>query len=455
MFKNKAKGFAAAILALSIITSGASLVPSASFRSINANAALNANQKITAFRQYPYIIDSSGLPEYKSGTRKYVVKDGKVYLSEMITSDNSIGIPTTIENKNVAGVTNNFKIIGSVTNVSVLTNNLDVNNFDGSEQSKAEREQKEGYTGAIKGVLQKVPNLKSINYENVIIDGNINTRASQGVRKVLASLNAEDNEAVTKAMVKYINNLAIEITKNTTNDYSKVKALHDWVDNNTNFDDERWRYRDASDWSIFLNPGHLAVCDGYSRGLTLLLRSLNFEAYYEGFQNYEYNSEKREKELHRHAGTIVKIYGDFYHIDSTWDGGGNNTCHEHFLKDDSVYRKHLLHQNVLSCEDDEVAVWSGSNKLVIRFPSTIYTNNGNISNPRINCNTFFCDLNGDKRFDRTDVTRLKDYINKKIRYDNFDSNARKFMDFNHDGHIDITDATEMQNYLDSLNNFNV
>ena len=455
MFKNKIKGIAAAVLALSIITSGASLVPSASFGSINANAALNANQKIAAFRQYPYIIDSYGLPEDIYGsTIKYVVKNKKVYLSEMVALDGTITIPKTIRNINVSGVTTNFKISGNVKNVNVSVDNLDVTSFIDTPQNKAEREKKEGYTEAIKGVLQKAPNLESINNETVIIDGHINLGVSEGVKKVIASLNAEDNSAITKAMTRYINNKAVEIItspitgKIYNNDYDKVKALHNWVANNTNYDFGCWRYRDASDWSIFVNPSHLAVCDGYTRGLTLLLRSLNFEAYYESF------GYKENDDTDNHCGTIVKIYDDFYHIDSTWDGQSSKTHHLHFLKDDSVYRKDRGHTKELECAEDEVVAWSGSNKLVIRYPSTIYTDNGYMSNPRINCNTFFGDLNGDKKFDGTDVARLKAYVRKTARYEDFDSNARKFLDFNHDGYIDMNDFNEMQFYLDSLVKFN-
>lgn len=119
----------------------------------------------------------------------------------------------------------------------------------------------------------------------------------------------------TKAQYKKI---ADEVTTAEMNDTEKVKALHDWLCQNTRYADSTIPAEYHTDASVLLNDS--TVCEGYAKALNLLCNSAGIETY------YIHSSD--------HAWNIVKIGGQYFHIDSTWDDG-DDISYSWFLKSDS------------------------------------------------------------------------------------------------------------------------
>ncbi|WP_294412829.1 transglutaminase domain-containing protein [uncultured Ruminococcus sp.] len=432
MLKNKTKGFVAAILAFSIVASGTAFnLPFMNGISLNAQAAGSVDP-VTYARDYGYAKDTSSMEIFTSGTWKYA-KDknsSSAYLVESTSTGSSLKIPAWIDKNHVVGVSKDLKIAGYITNVDINMSHIE----------------NDVYINTLKGILPKLPNLTAINNYGIINQptGMINSKMNNDCKKVISLLNYEDNAAIANAMEKYVKKIATNETKNCSNDYEKAKVLHDWIVDNHTYQKTVYSY---GDWCVFMNPANQAVCDGFARAYTLLLQAAGLEAYYEGFG--------------KHASVIVKIYGDYYHVDISNDVQGK--CHTHFLKADSIWCNKEKLEATYELKVDEKEAFSNNMRYIIRRPSKLYSANlyqkhkwDNWNNYKyiINCNTVFGDLNGDNLFDGIDVYRLRDYINNKIRYEDLDSNARKFIDFNHDGSVNMDDYTAMRDFRNSLVKFN-
>ncbi|WP_294484029.1 transglutaminase domain-containing protein [uncultured Ruminococcus sp.] len=432
MKMNMNKRIAATILAFSMASSGAVLnLPI--MNSVSITASAGSFDPVTNALDYGYRTNTSGMQIFTSGTWKYASRSKnstEIYLVESTSTSSSLSIPYSIDNKTVVGVSYNLKIAGRITNVDIDMR------FIGIQQ----------YMNVVRGVLPKIPNITKINNENIEdVINSVETNDSykyKCIRKVFSTLCCEDNAAITNAMLKYISNLATEKTKYCSNDYEKVKALHDWIINNHTYKDTLYSY---GDFCVFMNPNKEAVCDGFARAYTLLLQYAGFEAYLERYDCHE--------------TVIVKVYGDYYHVDISYDVEGK--CHTHFLKADSIW----CHRNEFYGyipNVDEREVFTGNTRYVIRRPSKYYTSYfyqdsrwNNLSSYRvINCNTVFGDLNGDKNFDKDDLYLLRHHISGDYDYYAFDSNGRKFLDFNHDGERNLIDALYMQSFLKSVVDFN-
>lgn len=119
----------------------------------------------------------------------------------------------------------------------------------------------------------------------------------------------------TKAQYEKIAN---EVTIPDMSDTEKVKALHDWICDNTKYADSIIPPEYHTDASILLNDE--TVCEGYAKAFNLLCNSVGIETY------YVHSSD--------HAWNIVKLGGHYFHVDTTWDDG-DNISYNYFLKSDS------------------------------------------------------------------------------------------------------------------------
>ena len=110
-------------------------------------------------------------------------------------------------------------------------------------------------------------------------------------------------------------------------DLDKILYLHDCIV-------ERTTYGGSGD-QIYMAGGALAdkqaVCMGYAYALNMLLKLEGFE------QSYA-----RSESLH-HGWTYVKLDGEWYHVDPTWDDTrspkAGQTSRIHFLKNDAEFKK--------------------------------------------------------------------------------------------------------------------
>lgn len=120
------------------------------------------------------------------------------------------------------------------------------------------------------------------------------------------------------------------ITDNMT-DYEKIKVIHDYIINNTVYDQERANEvtsGNVTDYNYSSNTAYgaliqgKAICGGYTDAMALFLDKF-------GIKNYKISSEQ-------HIWNYVYIDGSWKHLDLTWDDpvtstGENVLTHNFFL----------------------------------------------------------------------------------------------------------------------------
>ena len=130
-----------------------------------------------------------------------------------------------------------------------------------------------------------------------------------------------------------------QIIQDNMSQYEKVKAVHDYIVNNTQYD--KRHYTDEiipnESYTVYgvLFEG-IAVCEGYAKTMKYFLDEIGIETKIViGTANGE-----------NHAWNIVKIDGDYYHIDTTWDDpvtedGTDVLVYDFFnLKDTDIEKTH-------------------------------------------------------------------------------------------------------------------
>lgn len=144
-----------------------------------------------------------------------------------------------------------------------------------------------------------------------------------------------------------------QIINSKMSDYECVKAIHDYLVKNVDYD-----YASIENGSITENdhPSHtaegalcgkLAVCDGYAKAFELMCAEAGIYAYMMYGEGVHPDGSKES-----HAWNVVKINGQWYQIDCTWDdpivnnevvSDGSNLTYTYFLLTDSeMYKDHML-----------------------------------------------------------------------------------------------------------------
>lgn len=145
-----------------------------------------------------------------------------------------------------------------------------------------------------------------------------------------------------------------QIIKSNMSDYECVKAIHDYLVKNVNYDS-----KSIADGSINDNEGHpshtaegalcknLAVCDGYAKAFELLCAESGIYAYMMYGEGINPDGQKES-----HAWNVVKVNGEWYQVDCTWDDpvingsvvtDGSNLTYTYFLLTDTeMYKDHVL-----------------------------------------------------------------------------------------------------------------
>ena len=131
------------------------------------------------------------------------------------------------------------------------------------------------------------------------------------------------------------------IIKDDMTSVEKVKAIHDWLVNNVEYDTQGYASGDISDEShtaegLFKN--RKAVCDGYADAFMQM-------AEYAGFETIIVAGVGTNSSGHTesHAWNQIKVDGKWYNIDVTWDDpvaegdlGFDNARYTYFLVPDSI-----------------------------------------------------------------------------------------------------------------------
>jgi len=142
----------------------------------------------------------------------------------------------------------------------------------------------------------------------------------------LASLNVPDeiSNGLKTAPLKYLDKLIIHLTKWTEDEYLKVKAIHDWICLNIDYDMVGYNKGDINieEPSLTLRLRR-AACGGYAA----LFRDMTYKAGFDstlvsGFTKGQGKYALGEQKiLTRHAWNSIKIKNIYYLVDVTWDAG--------------------------------------------------------------------------------------------------------------------------------------
>lgn len=137
---------------------------------------------------------------------------------------------------------------------------------------------------------------------------------------------AEQEKEVDKKIASILKSLNL---KGKT-DYQKVKAIHNYIINNTSYDKTLKKH---SAYNVLVNKS--AVCEGYSLAAYRLFQDA-------GIQNRIITG---TADGGPHSWNIVKVNGKWYNIDLTWDdpitsSGKSVLRYDYFLKNSKEFKKH-------------------------------------------------------------------------------------------------------------------
>lgn len=113
-------------------------------------------------------------------------------------------------------------------------------------------------------------------------------------------------------------------------DYESVKAVHDYLIEHYDYDDQ---YQNYLDYEGYVNG--TMVCQGYCMAAYLLLSEMDVPVriVIGAAEDYEKDPD--------HAWNVVKVDGQWYNMDVTWDDpGGKKPKYTYFLKNDADFYKH-------------------------------------------------------------------------------------------------------------------
>lgn len=126
--------------------------------------------------------------------------------------------------------------------------------------------------------------------------------------------------------------------KKLPSDYDRVKLFHDWIINNTVYTLTGSKYISETDGPILYGK---ALCEGYSRAFEYLCQSVGIECV----------CISGEGNGGGHMWNMVKVDGEWYHIDVTWDDpitttGEQVLRYNYFLVSDAkIKENHTISNN--------------------------------------------------------------------------------------------------------------
>ncbi|HWI48073.1 MAG TPA: transglutaminase domain-containing protein [Rummeliibacillus sp.] len=152
-------------------------------------------------------------------------------------------------------------------------------------------------------VVEENPEIFYYNGVTVISDGTIIFKYNDSKKNIIQKKTKIDSA------VKKILNTSI---KKKMSDLDKVKAIHDYLVLNVEYDYKNYLNNTVPDDSYQVYGALInkkAVCDGYSNSMQLLLKKAGIQSFYvTGTANGE-----------DHSWNLVKINGKYYYVDTTWD----------------------------------------------------------------------------------------------------------------------------------------
>ena len=132
----------------------------------------------------------------------------------------------------------------------------------------------------------------------------------------------EEIDSINKEVERLIKEL---LDSSLTEDYDKIKVIHDYIINNTKYDlDNKEENKSFTAYGALFN--HLATCNGYTDLMAIFLAKM-------GYDNYKIAT---TNDSSGHVWNVVKINKEWLHLDLTWDDpvssdGKDYLYHKYFL----------------------------------------------------------------------------------------------------------------------------
>lgn len=173
---------------------------------------------------------------------------------------------------------------------------------------------------------------------------------SDGVLQLGYKYSKSDIDILNKRINDAVQEIIGSELRGGQSDYDKAEAIHDYIVKNTAYDYKNYQNNTIPDQSYtIIGPLLLrtAVCEGYAKSMEFLLNKVGIESInVSGTANGG-----------AHTWNKVKIDGNWYNLDSTWDDPvpdrPGSTSHKYFLiTDDYLARDHHWEQRELPVAND-------------------------------------------------------------------------------------------------------
>lgn len=133
----------------------------------------------------------------------------------------------------------------------------------------------------------------------------------------------------------------VEQMTQMNSDYERVKALHDWLVDNIEYDSSMQRVHRYNIYGALIERS--VVCEGYAKLFKYILDDMGIESIL--VSGVAVNSEGANE---RHMWNYVKLDETWYAVDCTWDdpiviGGGKagkDAKYRYFLKGQEFFKDH-------------------------------------------------------------------------------------------------------------------
>ena len=238
---------------------------------------------------------------------------------------------------------------------------------------------------------------------------------------------AQEVGFVNRFTMNRVNEIVAEIIDDSMSDMEKIRSIHDWICNNTVYDNGNEGFvGNHVDSAIFWDG--VAVCEGYSRAYNLLLHKAGIECCYVCTK--------------AHAWNLVKLGDDWFHVDTTWDDG-DAISYNCFLRGDSEITSdskkgfklespsalHSFQPTKLPSCSKVMGDTDNDSKITFNDVSAIYSSI--VSKEEY---TYMSDLSFDGRLSSADVAAALNLIPDIIH---------TMGDVNGDGKVDSSDASDV------------
>lgn len=179
------------------------------------------------------------------------------------------------------------------------------------------------------------------------------TLISQGLYTYCAVEYYIDNETYLrqKSELEEVCKKVISSLPDTDDEFRKELAIHDYIIGNCTYRLEEDEFVYSSSYGALVNGE--AGCEGYSKATKLLMDMAGMEsAVVSGV------SSNSENEAGRHMWNAVRVNGDFYHLDCTWDdpvtdNGNEMLTYSYFnLSDEMIADTHSEFSYDFNCDSE-------------------------------------------------------------------------------------------------------